>query len=244
MSEPPVRTVDRMAAGLVHLYTSIGVVLALLMVHFSYAGDITKVLWLFLLAMLVDGTDGFLARYFDVKRVMPGFDGALLDNIVDYITYAFAPMVLLWSTGYLPKGWLGGVVASIPLLASCYQFCRSDAKTDDNLFLGFPSYWNIAAFYLIVLDANAMVTTASLLLLTVLVFVPISYVYPSRTETAWQLTMALTVAWLGLYAVLLFQYPDVSWWAIALSVVYAAYYVGLSLKLTLARRAGLRVSPS
>ncbi len=236
MSEPPVRTIDRVAAGLVHFYTSIGVVVALLMVHLSYAGEVTWVLWLFLLAMVIDGTDGFLARYFDVKGVMPGFDGALLDNIVDYITYAFAPMVLLWSTGYLPEGWLGGVVASIPLLASCYQFCRSDAKTEDNMFLGFPSYWNIAAFYLIVLDASPMVTSVSLLVLAVLVFVPISYVYPSRTETAWQLTMALTVAWLGLYAVLLAEYPDASWWAIALSVLYATYYVGLSLRLTLARR--------
>lgn len=236
MSEPHVRTLDRVAAAGVHAYTSVGVVLALLMVHLAYAGEVTWVLWLFLFAMVIDGTDGFLARYFRVKTVLPGFDGALLDNIVDYITYAFAPMVLLWSAGYLPQGWLGGVVASIPLLASCYQFCRSDAKTTDHLFLGFPSYWNIAAFYLIILDASVLVTSMLLLVLAVMVFVPISYLYPSRTETAWQLTMALTVAWLGLYAVLLAQYPEVSGWALALSAVYIAYYVGLSLRLTLARR--------
>lgn len=236
MSEPPVWTLDRVAAVGVHIYTSVGVVLALLMVHLAYAGEVIGVLWLFLFAMVIDGTDGFLARYFRVKTVLPGFDGALLDNIVDYITYAFAPMVLLWSAGYLPQGWLGGVVASIPLLASCYQFCRSDAKTADHLFLGFPSYWNIAAFYLIILDASVPVTSVLLLLLAVMVFVPISYLYPSRTETAWQLTMALTVAWLGLYAVLLAQYPEISGWALALSAVYVAYYVGLSLRLTFARR--------
>ncbi|MDQ2849558.1 CDP-diacylglycerol O-phosphatidyltransferase [Dermatophilaceae bacterium Sec6.4] len=232
MSEPAVRPLDRVAAAGVHLYTSIGVVLALLMVHLAYAGEVRWVLWLFLAAMAVDGTDGFLARHFRVKEVMPGFDGALLDNIVDYITYAFAPMVLLWSAGYLPHGWGGGAVASVPLLASCYQFCRTDAKTADHLFLGFPSYWNIAAFYLIVLGANVLVTSVLLILLSVMVFVPISYVYPSRTETAWQLTMALTVVWLGLYAVLLVQYPHVSWWALVLSLIYIAYYVGLSLRLT------------
>ena len=53
----------------------------------------TTVLWLFLAAMVVDGTDGMLARRWRVKEVVPWFDGALLDNIVDYITYAFAPMV-------------------------------------------------------------------------------------------------------------------------------------------------------
>src|SRR5215218_10119314 len=48
------------------------------------------------------------------------FDGALLDNIVDYITYVFAPMVLLWSGGYLPAGTSGVVFAALPLLASSY----------------------------------------------------------------------------------------------------------------------------
>ena len=140
----------RAAAVAVHVYTATGVVLALLMVHFSYQGDVEAVLWLFLAAMVVDGTDGMLARRLHVKTVVPNFDGALLDNIVDYITYAFAPMVLLWANGYLPDGAAGGVVAAIPLLASCYQFCRTDAKTDDHFFLGFPSYWNVVAFYAIV----------------------------------------------------------------------------------------------
>lgn len=220
----------------VHAYTALGVVLALLMVHMSYAGEVEIVLWLFLAAMVIDGSDGFLARRFRVKEVVPGFDGALLDNIIDYITYAFAPMVLLWSAGYLPEGWLGGVVASIPLLASCFQFCRSDAKTDDHFFVGFPSYWNIAAFYLIVLGASTAVTTTTLLALTVLVFVPIKYVYPSRTETAWWLTMTLTTLWLGLYALILVQYPEPSLWLIVLSAGYMLYYAALSLRLTLNRR--------
>lgn len=228
----------RLAAVAVHAYTALGSVLALLMVHFSYADEVQLVLWLFLAAMVVDGTDGFLARYFRVKEMVPGFDGALLDNIIDYITYAFAPMVLLWSAGFLPDGWLGGVVASIPLLASCFQFCRSDAKTEDHFFLGFPSYWNIAAFYLIVLGAGTATTTTVLLVLTVLVFVPIRYVYPSRTDTAWWPTMTLTTLWLVLYAVVLAQYPSPSGWLIVLSGGYVVYYAALSLHLTLTRRAG------
>ncbi|QFG68470.1 CDP-alcohol phosphatidyltransferase family protein [Ornithinimicrobium pratense] len=224
---------ERVAAGAVHAYTATGAVLALLMVHLSYAGDVLAVLWLFLLAMVIDGTDGFLARHFRVAKVLPGFDGALLDNIVDYLTYAFAPMVLLWSAGYLPDGWLGGVVAAVPLLASCMQFSRADAKTEDHFFLGFPSYWNVAAFYIIVLDAGTGLTTAILLVLSVLVFVPVRYVYPSRTEAAWGLTMTLTVAWLALYAVILLQHPSPSPWLVALSGAYIVYYTGLSLWLTL-----------
>ena len=229
-------TPQRLAAAGVHAYTALGSVLALLMVHLAYTGEVTAVLWLFLVAMVVDGTDGFLARRFRVKEVLPGFDGALLDNIVDYLTYAFAPMVLLWSAGYLPEGWLGGAVAAVPLLASCVQFSRADAKTEDHFFLGFPSYWNIAAFYLVVLQAAPAVVTAVLLVLAVLVFVPVTYVYPSRTETAWGLTMTLTVAWLALYAAILAQHPTASPWLVVVSLGYPVYYAALSLHLTLRRR--------
>ncbi len=239
MVPPHPSTSPRLAAAAVHAYTAVGSVLALLMVHLAYAGEVSVVLWLFLVAMVIDGTDGFLARRFRVKEVLPGFDGALLDNIVDYITYAFAPMLLLWSAGYLPDGWLGGAVAAVPVLASCFQFCRTDAKTEDHFFLGFPSYWNVAAFYLIVLDAGTAVTTTLLLVLAVLVFVPVRYVYPSRTAVAWPLTMALTGAWLVLYAVILLQHPQPSPWLVALSAVYILYYVALSLHLTLAQRRGV-----
>ncbi|UUZ60368.1 CDP-alcohol phosphatidyltransferase family protein [Nocardioides sp. B-3] len=170
-----------------------------------------------------------------MKRHVPWFDGALLDNIVDYITYAFMPMVLLWSAGYLGDGTSATVLAVVPLVASVYQFCRVDAKTDDHLFLGFPSYWNIAAFYVVVLDLAPGAVTAVLLICAVLVFVPIGYVYPSRTTTLQVPTLALTVLWLASYAVLLAQFPDPSPIWLAISLAYVAYYVALSLYLTTRR---------
>lgn len=139
MSAPQPGSWHRLRAMSVHVYTALGVVLALLMVHMSYAGEVEIVLWLFLAAMIIDGSDGFLARRFRVKELVPGFDGALLDNIIDYITYAFAPMVLLWSAGYLPGGWLGGVVASVPLLASCYQSAAATRRPTTTFSSGSPA---------------------------------------------------------------------------------------------------------
>ena len=232
----PRRQPVRIAASwLVHAYTASGVVLAFLAVIAVMEGDTVRCLWLFLAAMVVDGTDGMLARWVQVKRHVPWFDGALLDNIVDYITYAFMPMVLLWSAGYLGDGTWATVLAVVPLLASAYQFCRVDAKTDDHLFLGFPSYWNIAAFYVVVLDMGPTAVAATLLVCAVLVFVPIGYVYPSRTTTLQAPTLVLTCLWLAGYAVLLTQVPDPSPVWLTLSVAYVVYYVVLSLYLT-ARR--------
>ena len=221
---------------LVHAYTASGIVLAFLTVIAVMDGDTERALWLFLAAMVVDGTDGMLARTVEVKKHVPWFDGALLDNIVDYITYAFMPMVLLWSAGYLGEGTSATVLAVIPLLASAYQFCRVDAKTDDHLFLGFPSYWNIAAFYVVVLDLEPGAVAGLLLVCAVLVFVPIGYVYPSRTESLQALTLVLTTLWLVSYAVLLNQVPDPSTIWLAISIAYVVYYVALSLYLTLRRK--------
>lgn len=239
VSEDRSPMIRRLAAGAVHAYTASGVVLALLMVHFSYAGETTIVLWLFGIAMVVDGTDGLLARRFQVKERLPGFDGALLDNIVDYITYVFAPVVLLASTGFLPEGFWGLVVAAVPLLASCVQFCRTDAKGsegEDHHFLGFPSYWNVVAFYLVIWQATPVVSTVVLLVCAVAVFVPIRYVYPSRTRLLWRTTMTLTAAWLLGYVVILTQLPQPHPIWLALSIAYLGYYLAVSLRLTV--RAG------
>jgi len=222
----------RAAAWAVHGYTASGAVLGLLMVHFAYAGEVTVVLWLFLAAMVVDGSDGFLARHFDVKAQVPEIDGALLDNIVDYLTYVLAPMALLWANGYLPGGAWGGVVAAVPVFVSCYQFCRSDAKTDDHFFLGFPSYWNAVAFYVVVLELTPRTTTVVLLVLAVLVFVPVKYVYPSRTEALWWPSMAGAVAWLAAYAAIVATLPDASSVLVLASLAYVVYYVAVSLWLT------------
>jgi len=229
----------RLAGAAVHLYTASGSVLGLLIVLAAVERDVKAALWLGLATLFIDGTDGMLARKLRVKETIPWFDGALLDNIVDYLTYVFAPIVLLWTTGHLPHSGLGWLLAALPLLASCYQFCRVDAKTSDHFFLGFPSYWNVVAFYVIVLDTSTVVTAVALVVFAVLVFVPVRYLYPSRMERLQGVTLTFTLVWLIAYAVLVVQLPDPNPWVVAASLAYIAYYVGLSLWLT-ARGAGAR----
>jgi phosphatidylcholine synthase len=230
----------RLAGGLVHLYTACGTVVGLLIVLAAIEGETLTALWLFFVALFIDGTDGMLARRFRVKETIPWFDGALLDNIVDYLTYVFAPVVLLWTTGSLPGGPMGWGVAALPLLASSYQFCRVDAKLvgsgDDHFFLGFPSYWNVVAFYAIVLDASPTVVAVALVVLSVLVFVPVRYLYPSRMRTLRTTTLVFSVVWAVTYVVLLLQFPDPHPAVVAVSLAYLVYYAGLSVVLTLRGR--------
>jgi phosphatidylcholine synthase len=230
-----VSTPLKLAGWALHLYTASGTVLALFAVVAAMDGDTIRALWLLLATLAIDGTDGMLARRLRVKETIPWFDGARLDDIVDYITYTFVPVVLLWTGDYLPAGALGAVFAALPLLASSFQFCRADAKTEDHFFLGFPSYWNVVAFYVIILGMSTAVAAALLLVCAVLVFVPVRYIYPSRTMAFRRLNIGLTAGWLVAYAVLLAQMPDPNPVVVALSLAYVAYYVALSVFLTLTR---------
>jgi phosphatidylcholine synthase len=222
----------RVRAVAVHLYTASGVVLALLILVAAYGGDAVRALWLMLASLIVDSTDGLLARRLRVSEALPFFDGAMLDNIVDYTTYVFAPMFLLWSGGYLPRGTLGVVSAALPLLASSYQFCRVDAKTDDHFFLGFPSYFNVVAFYAIVFEPGPAALAAVLAACSLLVFVPIRYVYPTRTIAFRKISLALTALWLVSYALILVEMPDPDPLVLSFSIIYLFYYFGLSLYLS------------
>ncbi|WP_347057612.1 CDP-alcohol phosphatidyltransferase family protein [Blastococcus sp. HT6-30] len=224
----------RLAGAAVHLYTASGSVLGLLIVLAAFDGAVETALWLILATLFIDGTDGMLARRARVKQTIPWFDGARMDDVVDYLTYVFAPVVLLWTTDRLPGGAPGWVLAALPLLASCYQFCRVDAKTEDHYFLGFPSYWNVVAFYAIILDVGTTGVGLALAVLTVLVFVPVKYVYPSRTKLLRGVNVGLATVWLVAFAVLIVQYPDPHPLVVALSLAYLAYYFGVSIWLTVA----------
>ena len=230
--EPPPRWMKACALG-VHFYTASGSLLAFLIVLAAIRGNAVQALWLALVALVIDGTDGWLARRFHVKETLPWFDGARLDDIVDYLTYVFAPILLLWNTGHLPIGPAGIILAALPLLASGYQFSRVDAKTDDHFFLGFPSYWNVVAFYTIVFNLSPMIVGTILLTCSILVFVPLRYLYPSRTVIFRPLTLALTGIWLLSYALILEQMPTPQPLLAIFSLFYLLYYVSMSLYLTL-----------
>src|SRR6185369_1765899 len=179
-----------LAAWGVHLFTASSAPAGVLAVLAAERGDPATALWWMAYTVAVDAVDGTLARAVGVKQVLPYFDGTRLDDLVDYFTWVIVPMLFMLWTDMLPPA-IAVPLACAVVVASAYQFCRTDAKTADHYFTGFPSYWNIVAFYLYALGwapaANAAVVAA----FAVLIFVPIRYVYPSRTTTLRALTVGL-----------------------------------------------------
>jgi phosphatidylcholine synthase len=185
------------------------------------------IVWM-IVAMFVDGFDGMLARWADVKTYAGGVDGALMDNIIDYLTYVVGPALFLVEAEVLPQGTrlLG---ACLILLTSAYQFSQTDAKTADHHFKGFPSYWNVMALYMLLMNLPQWVNFGFLMLFNVMVFIPIKYIYPSRNSYLRGLTLVLTYLYgaVGVWGLL--QYPNSPDWLVWASLAYVVYYLVLSL---------------
>ena len=214
-------------AWLVHLYTASGFVLAFLSAQAAVDHDF-RTAFLYLAAQVfVDATDGVLARAVRVSDRLPWFSGAKLDDLVDYLTYVFVPALIVWRGLLVVDPWTN-IVPSAMLLSSGYGFSHLKAKTSDHFFTGFPSYWNIVVLYLFMLQLSPDMNALILLGFAVTVFVPIRYIYPSRT-TVWPLaTNLLGAVWAAAVLVILWQYPQVSRGLVLASLAYPVYYFALS----------------
>ncbi|MGI9473232.1 MAG: CDP-alcohol phosphatidyltransferase family protein [Rubripirellula sp.] len=215
----------------VHLFTACGVICCLLAIEATYAMQWrTALIWL-VVGVAIDAIDGTLARLVRVNEVLPAFDGALLDNVIDFANYVIVPALILHRASLLPPS-VSLIVASAICLASAYQFCQADAKTTDHYFRGFPSYWNVTVLYLLALHLPDTTNLAIIVSLIALVFVPIKYIYVTRTLSFQKLTLTLTMAWSGMMLVILWQLPDPNRVILYASLIYVAYYASMSVYLT------------
>ena len=226
--------VNYLAAWSVHLFTASAACIGVFTLAKIYQQDYVFALWLMALTVFIDAVDGSLARLVGVKSILPKLDGALLDNIMDYLNYVITPcFFLLVKPGMLPPT-ISLVLISAITITSAYQFCQSDAKTPDHFFKGFPCYWNIAVFYMFIFNTSMTFNAFILSLLCVLIFVPVKYVYPSRLDylTDSKLLKILMHCCSIVYAIsslcLLLYYPKTNAIWLSLSLGYVCMYMSLS----------------
>jgi len=179
----------------VHLLTATGAVFAMLAMLAAVDGKWSLMfLWL-VVAFLVDGIDGPLARRYDVKRNSPIFDGVLLDLIIDYLTYVFVPAYALFKHPDLLPGWTGWIAILVITFGSAMYFADTRMKTKDYSFSGFPGCWNMVVLVVFALKPGNAVIIGLVALLTVTMFLPIKFVHPTRTKRWRPVTLPMAIAW-------------------------------------------------
>jgi phosphatidylcholine synthase len=200
---PRVSTGRRALAWAVHAYTGSGLLAAAWIINILIQPDRSvddyRVCFLLMFAAtFIDATDGTLARLVGVREATPHFDGRKLDDLVDFVMYTCVPLLLIDRADLLPPGYRW--VLLVALSASVYGFSQSDAKTADGAFVGFPSYWNIVAFYLYGLPVTGDSAVLMIVAFSLLTFVPSRYPYPTQPGVVNRMMLVLSVPW----AVLLF----------------------------------------
>lgn len=224
----------RISAWLVHMFTASAAILGLYTLYAIYEGNYILALWLMGATIFIDSVDGTLARRVGVKTAAPRIDGALLDNIVDYLNYVITPAFFLIVSDLLPPH-LKVLGASAIVFCSAYQFTQADAKTPDHFFKGFPSYWNIVVFYLFLGHISPWVNLAIITVLAILIFIPIKYLYLTRIDNITSskilrlMLIAATLVYFSATVSLLAIYPTGNPWLVTISWLYGLLYMTISL---------------
>jgi phosphatidylcholine synthase len=229
---PPTRS-QRFRGYAVHAYTASGVAFAFLAAaEMCSPAPSARTVFLYLFAaLLVDATDGPLARAWHVKTWAPLIDGRTIDDIVDYLTFTFLPLLLIWRMGWLPEPAMVWVIPA--LMASLFGFAHRGAKDETaGFFLGFPSYWNIVAFYagLWTIPQGRWINAGLIIALALMTVLPVRFIYPNLAPKPWKLPLMIgALIWVGILMVILSQYPHAPLWLVVVSLLYPAGYGILSL---------------
>jgi len=227
IEKPPVRVAQ--AAGFsVHLFTASGGAVAVLALYAAIERNFPACFAWLGLALFIDGIDGTLARAAKVHVTAASIDGAILDLVIDFLTYVLVPVVALWRSDLMPTQvsfWIGLIIT----IASALYFADTRMKTDDLWFRGFPATWNILVLYLFVLRLPWVASAAILLAATAMMFSPIVFVHPLRVVKLRRLTIAMTVAWFALATAAIVENLSPSPWVTGGLIATAAYFLALPL---------------
>ena len=185
----------RLKALSVHLLTASGAVLSMLAMLEAVDHKWSLMFLYLVLALVVDGIDGPLARRFDVEKNSPLYDGVLMDLIVDYLTYVFIPAFALFKSGLLP-GWTGWTAIIVIVYGSVVYFADTRMKTKDKSFSGFPACWNMVVLVLFAIAPPYPVVLTLVIALTVAMFLNLKFIHPTRTKRWHSLNLAMAVIWL------------------------------------------------
>lgn len=214
VSSPFRRTVESYSpaqwggAWLVHVFTTLGIVAAMLALRDVLVGrPDNAIIWL-LLTLLIDGVDGPIARALEVEKRVPGLDGFLLDLIIDYVTCVIVPAVFMYQFGVVPPDNYGIAVLCLVVFTGAIWFARKDMMTSDNWFRGQPAAWNIIGPVMFLLDTRERVGAIVTVVLALLSLTNMPFPHIARARWMQPATIVAAVALFGGMAIGAFLYPD------------------------------------
>ena len=191
----------------VHLLTGSGAALALMALVAATRGNWRQMFGWLVLALIVDGLDGPLARRVDIKKNAPNWDGVILDLVVDYLTYVFIPAYALIYAPLLPSPW-GLIAALFMALTGVVYFADVRMKAEDNCFVGFPAVWQMPLLVFLTFGPPPWATGGLILLLGLGQFTWLKFIHPVRTVRWRRVNLSVCLIWVVFGAWSVWDYFD------------------------------------
>ena len=211
---------------LLHCFTASGAVCGMLgIIAVADKQPREAMLWL-VVAMVLDGVDGPVARHWCVRENVPRIDGYTLDLIVDFVTCIVVPVLFLHQFKMLPEGaslYLGAGV----LFMSALWMSRTDQMTSDHWFNGFPCEWNMIVPTLYLLRTNPWIVAIACVVLSASQMTNWKFVHPMQVRRFRPITVSFTVAWMAAVLLMTAKYPSRPVIGSVLLVICPLYILGI-----------------
>lgn len=212
----------------IHLFTSLGVLCSFFAVVTALSDRPEAALVWLMIAQVVDGIDGPLARGYEVLRNVPVLSGHTLDLVVDFTTCVFAPVLFAWQFELLPEPWDMPLLGLV-LVTSVLWFSREDIETRDLWFRGFPTAWNVVftMFWVFTIPAEAAIPiTVALCILTLTPWFKVPHILGAPQFRVPTVTLSV----IGMVMLtLLVVAPDTEFRPVAVSLIvtWVVYYFAI-----------------
>jgi CDP-diacylglycerol---serine O-phosphatidyltransferase len=206
-----------------NLITLLALCLGLTAIRLAYEERLELAIYAILVAAILDGVDGRIAR---LLKGTSRF-GAELDSLSDFVNFGVAPALVLYSFVLHNIGGMGWIVALIFAIASCLRLARFNAALEDphrpewqkNFFVGVPAPAGALAallpiyLYFVGLPVTGYAAPVVAVYLLAMAFLMVSTVptfsgktLGSRVPRSWVLPLfVLSVAFVGLLLTFTFE---------------------------------------
>lgn len=126
-----------------NLITIAAICAGLTAIRFAFEGDYERAVRLILLACVLDGIDGRLARLLKCQSPM----GAELDSLADFVNFGVAPAFIIYMWAFQDVNGFGWIAVLIYVICCVIRLARfnvdskseAEDKSDPNYFVGVPS---------------------------------------------------------------------------------------------------------
>ena len=163
-----------------HAFTATGVLVGMAALVAVLDGSARMaIIWL-LVAQLIDGIDGPLARRLLPDEATTKFDGYVLDLVIDFVTCVLVPAAFLWEFNMVNHDRSGMIAVAALLMFSCLWFSRTDQQDSESWFHGFPASWNMVVPTLWLLNSSHTVILIVVACLSILTMTNVQFAHPIR----------------------------------------------------------------